>query len=250
MAPKNKRARSAKAAPKGAASSVDEAPAEKRRRQLARRDSEQGVDRMIKEWFQDFSEFDVNHKLIDGLCLRDALLQEKRNKKNEGGRISTVFLKTLREKHAPAESIRKQLNWEGEQTCNASVQAGIKRLLDINPSNRVKEPLMSALSALAEMNSRTMITCLRWLADQQVAHSNMAREIGMRMLETIVRLGMHTAHKKDMVICKEIFEELLSAQWAHDHKERMDAQTWWAAWRHLASHSLATWRRRVRRSSK
>ena len=210
-----------------------EDPVPKRRRQLARRDTELAVDRLIKEWFDDFSPYDIDHKLWEGKCLRQRLLEEKRSRKSDGGRISTVFLRQMRERYAPAESTRQSLVWTGEQEIDPAIQSGIRTLFHINPSLRSKEPLLAALSTCTSMTQRTMIVCLRWLVDQNLHASGMSREIGMRMVTTIVRLELHKKYAADLLKVTSTLETLLSEQYSQNHREKMEPETWFANFRHI-----------------
>jgi hypothetical protein len=200
-----------------------------KRRQLARRDTEQAVERLLRDHFPTLSKQDMDVKTVDGLTLRQTLLEAKRKAKEGKRRMNAAYYAELRLKFAGSSSLSVCLVVKNP---NESVQPALVSALDqanaANPAKRTRQPLYNFFATCSELNQKELVGLLRSVADTNVSSSVPARRHVLEVIKFLVNSECYTKFKEDVEKLRDLWDETLALTFVYMKRERMPITTWWA----------------------
>lgn len=204
------------------------APAAKKRRQLNRRTTDDAVDRLLREQFPTLSQQDTDLTTVNGMTLRQTLLQAKRDAKNGNKRLAAAYYKGLKDefevKQPGANSLK--VRDPNEPVQPALVQA-LAASSSTNPAKRSKQPLYNFFSSCRDLNQKGTVGLLRSVADINVASSVAARKHVLEVIKFLVNSELHNKFKVEVATLSDLWDETLALTYVYMKRERMPTATWW-----------------------
>ena len=202
------------------------------RRPLKRRLTEEQVQRALDQHFGDFPPEAKDGKEVNGQNLRAALLTSKRAN-GPNGRIGAAEIRRLRDLYAPQGSVRHELQMNAALPLHPALDNAMQILNDDNPSRRDRLPLISWMNMAAEVNARELCIIARWVADQNLGTSVVARQITLALMQLIARTDAARTHAFNVNLMKPIFDQCLAATYTALKKEGQKSHTFVAAHAHV-----------------
>jgi hypothetical protein len=199
-----------------------------KRRQLNRRDTEQMVDRIIGEHFEGFTKVQTDIMTVNGLTLRETLLQQKRAKKGEGRRLGTKLYAELRDAYALDSSPGKLLKVANpDEMVQQPLVEALAAASCANPAKRSKQPLYNFFSSVKDLNQKELVGLLRSISGVSVTKSVPARKHAFEVLKFLVNSDLDQKFAADILCLKHMFDEVLALTYISMKKEHMPIATWW-----------------------
>ena len=185
---------------------------------------------MIKTNFTTFTRTDTDVTVRGGTTLRDRLLGLKRaaNEEGEGRRVSAKTIDSLRIEFAPEDSPLAVLRVKNpEDPLDAAFAAAFEPVHHPNPVKRTKEHLETWMANTDHtLNQRELTGLLRTAASTNVHISDKNRLFVWNVATYIARHGLHITQKKDVDICRRVWDECFTQTYLHQKRNGWDTTVW------------------------
>lgn len=200
-----------------------------KRKQLDRRDTEQAVERILNEHFAGFTRAQTDVMTVDGLTLRQTLIDRKRDKKGDAGsRLGTKLYSELGRAFALESSPVRALQVKDlSETVQPSLYQALKTAQDPNPAKRSKQPLYNFFSSVKDLNQKETVGLLRSISESAHVKGTAGRLHAFEVLKFIINSGLDKKFPEEISIMASTFDETLAGTFEDMTKEHMPMATWW-----------------------
>ena len=198
-------------------------PAKSSRRALQKRDTDEQVDRIVKTHFAGWDSSSTDVVQRDGKCLRETLADERRRSASSGGRVSTRFIATQKEKFKP-ENAEEQNAMEVPVDCpeaRPQLLQAIAQAISHNPWTRSKAAVMSLLQTDMKLNLREAVGLVRAVAGLSPFTSGETRAFILAVLSFFYRTDQAQVFRKQLVTQKSLWDNTLCATLAWHRKQNL-----------------------------
>ena len=120
------------------------------------------MERILADHFKGLWEHQKNILEVDGMSLREVLLQEKRRAKNEGCRLGAKFYDESKGKYVGQDSpLSKLVVHDTDESLAPALFTALELSIHSNPAKRSKQSLYSFLTQGPSLNQREFVGLLR-----------------------------------------------------------------------------------------
>jgi hypothetical protein len=207
---------------------------ETKARPLKKRNTEEQVNRCLKDNFKDFSSQEIDPIEIDGLTLRQRLARDKRMaRKSPNMQMGSNYYKMLKDKYRSSDSVVKKL-----EVLNHSelIDPGLRKaLVALKSANCNKSPLLEFMSGVETMNQKEVIGLYRGTLDLKPNVSQKHVQVLVELMRMILRLELDTKFEKETKLMLPLFDETLCACWDRLKRGRVGPAEFWTLYGDVGS---------------
>lgn len=227
MPPKRASSGPLAASGEAAASSATKA-AKRQRRQLDRRNTEEVVDRMLSERFQGFALAQTDMKQVEGLTLRQRLMQDLRDKRKDGAqRVATQpYIQRLRGLYTAEEGLLKSIAANAADEVSSKLREALELRYRANPAKRSRTLLYSFISAAPTLNQRELVGLLKSLGEKASLVSQSHRAHVLHIMRFLVSKSLDSKFPLEVGSVKAMWDDCLTMVYASARKDG-DTHKFW-----------------------
>jgi hypothetical protein len=199
---------------------------ETKARPLKKRNTEEQVNRCLKDNFKEFSSQEIDSIEIDGLTLRQRLARDKRlSRKNPDMSMGSNYYRMLKDKYRSSDSVVKKL----EVTNQSDLISPELRtaLVALKNANCNKSPLLEFMSGVESLNQKEVIGLYRGTQDLKPNISQKHVQVLVDLMRMILRLELHIKYEKETKLMFPLFDETLCACWDRLKRGRVGPAEFW-----------------------
>jgi hypothetical protein len=207
---------------------------ETKARPLKKRNTEEQVNRCLKDNFKDFSSQEIDSIEIDGLTLRQRLARDKReSRKNKEMHMGSNYYRMLKDKYRSSDSVVKKLEVENQhELLSPELRTALVALKNANCN---KSPLLEFMSRVETLNQREVIGLFRGTLDLKPNISQKHTQVLIDLMRMILRLNVDTKFEKETKLMLPLFDETLCACWDRLKKGRVGPAEFWTLYGDVGS---------------
>ena len=195
-------------------------------RPLKKRNTEDQVNRSLKDNFKEFRSAEIDSVEIDGMTLRQRLAHDKRlARKNPEMSLGANYYKMLKDKYRSSDSVMKKL-----EVLNHSEiidQQLRKALIALNSGNCNKVMLMEYMSSVEKMNQKEVIGLYRGAQNLKPSMSQKRAQVLVDLMRMILRLKLNTNFVYETKLMLPLFDETLCSCWDRLKGGRVGPEEFW-----------------------
>ena len=195
-------------------------------RPLKKRNTEEQVNRALKDNFKEFSSAEIDSVEIDGLTLRQRLAQDKRLARNHPEmNLGCNYYKMLKDKYRSSDSVMKQL--EVQNHTEIIDQQLRKALIALNSGNANKSLLMDFMGSCEKMNQKEVVGLFRGAQNLKPSMSQKHCSVLVELMRMLQRLKLITTYATETNLMLPLFDETLCACWDRLKRGRVGPEEFW-----------------------
>ena len=194
-------------------------------RKLARRDTDQQVQRLVDEHWPTLSPSEVHNVKRDGKSLFATLTQLKHGKKLTNGRLGATMLATLKKKFSPAAGMKKKLEVKKGSLVAEPVEIALEHFLTKNPLKRSNAPLLALFSESRRLTEAELNLVLTSVVDLSPVNPS-SRTLLLQIMHALVSNGYTKSHDKSVQACVPLWDATLARAYASSRSDRQKMEHW------------------------
>lgn len=211
----------------------------RKRRQLARRDTEDQCERAVEQHFSHMTKAQLESITVDGLCVRARIMQDIKGNKDCAARkrLGATYWKGVVAKYNEKLGATGQLEVKNKtQPVRDSLLQAIESATRKNPATRTIEPLVALLQHCASLNQREFVGMFTAVNSCSQLLGRLATDtIYIEAMKYVRRAKQVGEFAQEIEILKPHFDISLSHQWGRMKKAGVGVLTWLGTHRELVT---------------
>ena len=210
-------------------SQISNSAGTEKKRRLARRNTEEAVERLLSDRFRGFSHTQINVVQHEGRTLRQRLLESMREKKRTGEQrpATQTYINSLREMYSADESGSKRLKVKnGTDPVRESLSTALFLAHNPNPAKRTKNALYSFFSVAETLNQKELVGILKSLGEASSLLSATHRGHVLQVMKFLVKVDAMKKFPDECEVMHDMFEDCLTMTFASSRKDQTIENFW------------------------
>ena len=195
-------------------------------RPLKKRNTEDQVNRSLKDNFKEFSSAEIDSVEIDGMTLRQRLAHDKRlARKNPEMNLGCNYYKMRKDKYRSSDSVMKQLEVKNQSEI---IDQQLRRaLIALNSGNANKSLLVEFMAACEGLNQKEIVGLYRGALNLKPSMSQKHGHVLIELMRMLLRLKLDTTYQTETRLMLPLFDETLCACWDRLKRGRVGPEEFW-----------------------
>ena len=184
-------------------------PAAKKRRTLAKQDTDAAVTKSLADNFKNFSATQIDATMINGLTLRQQLAEDKRRHKEnpKAFPMGQKYYAAMRSAYSSAEDPQKQLQVK-DATLGVNAQL-LKAMVALKAKQPNRQPMLGYLHVAEVPNQKELCGILKWGLELRPSASPEQLRCCLDLMRYVARLGLHKLFPDELLVMQAHFDETL-----------------------------------------
>lgn len=207
-----------------------------KKRRLTRRSTEDQADRCIAEHFKGWSKVQTTVVKVEGVTLRERIIQDKRRCKHENTRLSSGYWRDLQAKYAGEESpLRKLQVLDANEPVRPSLIEALKVAQTLNCTTRSKAALVNWFKTETSCNQKELCGLVRLCLQQRPNVSLSHCSVILGFAAYIDKWSLKEKFPSEIATLRGHIDEALCYMYASMKKEKIGIVKFWTCYRSEAS---------------
>lgn len=208
----------------------------RKKRKLSRRNTEDQADRCIAEHFKGWSKVQTGVLKVDGKTLREKIIDDKRQCKQDNSRLSSGYWRDLKLAYAGDQCPMKKLTVKNpNEPVRPSLIEALKVAQTLNCTTRSKSALVNWFKSEGECNQKELCGVVRLCLQQRPSVSLSHCSVILGFATYIQKYDLKKKFPGEVECMRTFIDEALCFMYASMKKEKIGIFKFWSCYKNEAS---------------